>query len=82
MGVDVDKAGRDDFAGRVDFFAALIFDATNAGDKAAVNCHIGGERLCACAVNHQSAANYHVMHLGSPQYEQSVSCLSVRLKRD
>ena len=82
MRVDVNKSGGDDFSARVNFFAALIFDVADAGYQAAIDCDIGGKWLCACAINHCSAANNHVMHLGSPHYQESVSCLSVRLKRD
>ena len=60
MGVDVDKAGRDQLAPGVDLFLALARDPADFGDAAACYGDIGLEQFAAHAVGNAAAADHEV----------------------
>ncbi len=60
MGVDVDKAGRNQFALGVDLFLASARDLADLGDAAAGNGDIGLEQVAAEAVGDIAAADHEV----------------------
>ena len=68
MGVDVDKARRDDPAGRVDFLATLVFDLADGRDQALVDCDIAPERRAARSIDDGSAPDHQIMHFDSPAF--------------
>src|SRR5437763_8278261 len=63
MGMDVDESGRDDLAARVDFLPPSSQSRTDRGDEAAVDRNVGLDGRAAGAINHESVANHHVVHL-------------------
>ena len=60
MGVDIDKARRDQFAPGVDLFLALAEDLADLGDAAAGDGDIGFEQVAALAVGNVAAADHEV----------------------
>ncbi len=66
MGVDVDKAWRDNLASRINLFAALRTDCTNGRNDAAVYSNIRNKARCACAIDNGSTTNNQIMHADSP----------------
>ena len=64
MGVDVDKARRDQFAPGVDLFLAFARDLADFGDAAVRDRDIGLEQLAAAAVRDIAAADHEVWLVG------------------
>ncbi len=60
MGVNVDKARRDQFALGVDLFLALARDAADFGNAAVRDRHIGFEQFAAKTVGDVAAADHEV----------------------
>ena len=60
MGVDVDEAGRDQFAAGVDLFLAFARDLADFGDAAAGNGHVGFEQFAAEAIGNAAATDHEV----------------------
>src|SRR5207245_4029123 len=60
MGVDVDKAGRDQFAFGVDLFLALRGNPADFGDAAAGDRHIGFEQFATLDIGNGAAADHEV----------------------
>ena len=64
MGVDVDKARRDQFALRVDLFLAGCRDLADFGDAAARDRHIGFEQITTLAIGDGAATDHEVWGRG------------------
>ena len=60
MGVDVDKARRDQFAVGVDLFLAFAGDLADFGDAAVGDRHIGFEEFAAHAVGNGAATDHEI----------------------
>jgi hypothetical protein len=80
MGVDIDKAGDHDLAGRVNLFAALSGDMPDSGNYAAVNRNVGSKSWVTGAIDHGSAANDQIMHIDSPQASSEDSRINQVIK--
>src|SRR3546814_4391921 len=68
MGMDVDEAGGDDPAARVDLFAPGGQVRADRDDAVAVDRDIRRERLAARAVDDRAAANHQIIHWLSPAF--------------
>jgi hypothetical protein len=64
MGVNIHKAGGDDAAFCVNFFAAASADLANGCDFTVIYGDIAGKRVAPGAVNNSSIADNHVMGMG------------------
>ena len=60
MGVDVDKARRDQFASGVDLFAAFARDIADCGDASVRDRDVGLEQVAAEPVGDGAAADHEV----------------------
>jgi hypothetical protein len=66
MSVDIDKAGRDEKSGGVDFAPARASLATDTGDLAAIDRDVANESGLTGTIDDFAIADYEVMHtLGS-----------------
>src|SRR5690606_32252612 len=68
MGVDVDEAGGDDPAARVDLLAARADVGADRDDAVAVDRDIGDKGLRARTIDDRAAANHQNMHAACPDY--------------
>ena len=64
MGVDVDKAGRDQFAPGVDLFLAFARNLADFGDAAAGDGDIGFIEVAALAIGNVAAADHEIRGTG------------------
>src|SRR5581483_6066509 len=64
MGVDVDKAGRDQLAPGVDLFPALACDLADLADAAVLDGDIAFTEIAAASVGDGAAADHEVMSHG------------------
>ena len=62
MGVDVDPAGRDQQAARVDLAPPALAHLAHRGDDAAVDRDVAGEARAPGAVDDRSVANHQIVH--------------------
>ncbi len=65
MGVDVDEAGRDDAAGRIDRLPGVLVDLADGDDAAVLDADIGANARAPGAVDHGAAADLKVEHVVS-----------------
>ncbi|GAA0866320.1 hypothetical protein GCM10009115_28560 [Sphingopyxis soli] len=68
MGVDVDEAGGNDLAGRIDFLACGAKVPADRDDAVARHRDIRNERRAARSVDDGAAAYHQIMHPDSPVY--------------
>jgi len=68
MGVDIDKAGGDDLAGSIDFFAALAGNISDRRYLAVADRNIAVDQITPAAVGNGSAADYKIIvaHIALP----------------
>ena len=66
MGMDINKAWRDDFTQSINLFAARSADLAYSGNDAAIHRDIGDKARCARAIHHGSTTNDQIMHIDSP----------------
>ncbi|OWK28909.1 hypothetical protein SPDO_27450 [Sphingomonas dokdonensis] len=66
MGVDIDPAGGDELAGRVDFAFAGAADRADRGDPIAVDRDIAAKGRTARAIDDRAAPDHQVVHRASP----------------
>ena len=64
MGVDVDKAGRDQFSPGVDLFLALRRNLADLADAAVGDRYVGLEQVAALAIGNIAAADHEVWTVG------------------
>src|SRR3546814_6396467 len=68
MGVDVDEAGGDDPAARVDLFAPGGQVRADRDDAVPIHRDIGDEGLAARTIDDRAAANHQIVHIRSPVF--------------
>lgn len=68
MGVNVDEAGGDDLAARVDFLAPGAEVGADRDDAIALYRHIGHHGRTARAIDDGAAANHQIVHLALPLF--------------
>ena len=71
MGVDVDEAGGDDLAGRIDLLIGGAVDRADRGDPIALDGEVALVRLSTAAVDDRAVANDHIImggHRLSPRW--------------
>src|SRR5690606_32494248 len=68
MGVDVDKARRDNLAAGVDLFATGAQIGAHRGNSVTLDRDIGNEGSGARAIDDRAAANYQIVHPDSPDF--------------
>src|SRR6266851_925288 len=74
MGVDVDKAGRNQFAAGIDLFAAFAQDAADFHDVAVRYRDIRFEQFTAKAVGNAAAADHEVWVIGHGGSSRRICC--------
>src|SRR5258707_744684 len=80
MGVDIDKAGRDQFAPGVDLFLAFAGDLADLGDAAAGNGDISLIEIAALAVGNVAAADHEIRGRGHADSSRFWFCCSIILR--
>jgi hypothetical protein len=66
VGVDVDEAGCDDVAGRIDLLESGDIDRADGRDHAAVDGNIRVPGRATSSIDHKAATNHQIMHCRSP----------------